>query len=101
MYEIDATFNTNSFKLLLSVIVGINNYRKTFLIAYCYITLESAASFTFIDNQLCDLAFYNCPRQLIIIRDFAKGLGAACTAKAAVDLSLTKIIEEALVCLSD
>ena len=101
MYKTDATFNTNSLKLPLSVIVGINNCGKTFPVAYCYITSESAASFTFIDDQLCDLAFHNCLGQSIIVGDFAKGLGAACTAKAAVNLGLTKIIEEALVCPPD
>jgi len=45
MYKTDATFNTNVLKLLLSVIVGINNTSSTFLAAYCYITLESAALF--------------------------------------------------------
>ena len=48
MYEIDATFNTNHLKLPLSVMVGINNRGKTFPIVYCYITLESAASFKFV-----------------------------------------------------
>jgi hypothetical protein len=97
MYKTDATFNTNSLKLLLSVMVGINNCRKTFLAAYCYITSESAASFTFVTNQLSDLAFHNCPEAAIIVGDFSKGLGAACAAKAAVDLGLTKITEELLV----
>jgi hypothetical protein len=98
MYKTDATFNTNCLKLPLSVVVSINNYRKTFLIAYCYITLESAASFKFVTNQLSDLAFNNCPIAAVIVRDFSKGLRAACVAKAAVDLSLTEIINKALVC---
>jgi hypothetical protein len=62
---------------------------------------ESAASFKFVTNQLSDFAFYDCPKAAIIVGDFAKGLGAACAAKAAVDLSLTKITEEPLVCLLD
>jgi len=45
MYEINTTFNTNILKLLLSVIVGIDNTSSTFLLAYYYITSESAASF--------------------------------------------------------
>ena len=98
MYKTDATFNTNSLKLLLSVIVGIDKCRKTFPAAYCYITLESAASFKFVVDQLSDLAFYDCPKAAVIVGDFAKGLGAACAAKAAVDLSLTEITEEPLVC---
>ena len=97
MYETDATFNTNSLKLPLSVIVSIDNCGKTFPVAYYYIKSESAASFTFIADQLSDLAFHNCPELAIIVGDFAKGLGAAYVAKAAVDLGLTKIIEEALI----
>jgi MULE transposase domain len=101
MYKTDATFNTNSLKLLLSVMVGIDNCKKTFLAAYCYITSESAASFKFATDQLTDLAFYDYPKAAVIVRDFAKGLGAACAAKAAVDLGLTEITEEPLVCLVD
>ena len=98
MYETDATFNTNSLRLPLSVMVGIDNCGKTFPIAYCYITTESAASFKFVAEQLSDLAFSDCPETAVIVRDFSKGLGAACAAKAAVDLGLTDITEEALVC---
>jgi hypothetical protein len=101
MYETDATFNTNSLKLPLSVMVGIDNCGKTFPVAYCYITSESAASFKFVTDQLSDLAFHNCPEAAIIVGDFSKGLGAACAAKAAVDLGLTEITEEPLVCPPD
>jgi hypothetical protein len=99
IYETDATFNTNRLRLPLSVIVGINNYRKTFPIAYCHITSESAASFTFVADQLIDLAFYNFPKAAVIVGDFSKGLGAAVAAKAIVDLRLTAITNEPLVCL--
>jgi hypothetical protein len=98
MYETDATFNTNQLKLPLSVMVGIDNCGKTFPLAYCYITSESAASFKFVAEQLSDLAFNDCPEAAVIVGDFSKGLGAACAAKAAVDLGLTDITEEALVC---
>jgi hypothetical protein len=98
MYETDATFNTNSLKLPLSVLVGIDNCGKTFPIAFCYITSEAAASFRFIADQLTDFAFYDCPEPAVIVGDFSKGLGAACAAKAALDLGLTEITEEALVC---
>jgi hypothetical protein len=101
MYKTDATFNTNSLKLLLSVMVSIDNCRETFPIVYCYITSESAASFKFVVDQISDLAFYNCLEAAVIVGDFAKGLRAACAAKAAVDLSLTEITEELLVCLLD
>jgi TorA maturation chaperone TorD len=78
--------------------IDIDNCGKTFLIAYCYITSESAASFKFVTNQLSDLAFNDCPEAAVIVRDFSKGLGAACAAKAAVDLRLTEIINKALIC---
>jgi hypothetical protein len=101
MYETDATFNTNRLKLPLSVMVGIDNCGRTFPAAYCYITSESAASFKFVADQLSDLAFYDCPEAAVVVGDFSKGLGAAMAAKAAVDLGLTEIIEEPLVCPPD
>jgi hypothetical protein len=87
IYETDATFNTNSLKLPLSVMVGIDNTRATFPIAYCYITSESAASFKWIAEQLTELAFWDCPEPTLIVGDFSKGLGAAVVAKAAADLA--------------
>jgi hypothetical protein len=92
MYETDATFNTNSLKLLLSVIASIDNIRATFPIAYCYITLELAASFKWMAKQLAKLAFYNCPKPNLIIRDFSKGLKATVVAKAAADLAVEHTI---------
>ena len=87
MYETDATFNTNCLRLPLSVMVGIDNTSRTFPMAYCYITSESAASFKWIAEQLTDLAFYDCPEPALIVGDFSKGLGAAVAAKAAADLA--------------
>jgi hypothetical protein len=102
MYKTDATFNTNCLKLPLNVIVGIGNCSKTFPTAYCYIASESAASFKFVADQLSDLAFYNCPKVVVVVvEDFSKGLRAAIAAKAALDLSLTKIVEEPLVYPAD
>jgi hypothetical protein len=87
IYKTDATFNTNSLKLPLSVMVGIDNTRATFPIAYCYITSESAASFKWIAEQLTKLAFWDCPKPTLIVGDFSKGLRAAVVAKAAADLA--------------
>jgi len=89
MYKTNATFNTNCLKMPLSVIVGIDNTSKTFLIAYRYITLESATSFKWVKEQLTDLAFYDCPEAALICRDFSKGLRAAVVAKAACGLDKT------------
>ena len=88
IYETNATFNTNSLKLPLSVMVGIDNTRATFPIAYCYITSESAASFKWIAEQLTKLAFWDCPKPTLIIGDFSKGLGATVVAKAVADLAV-------------
>jgi hypothetical protein len=101
MYKTNATFNTNCLKLPLSVMVGIDNRSKTFLASYCYITSELAASFKFVTDQISDLAFYDCPKATVAVRDFFKGLGAAMAAKAVVDLGLTKITKEPLVCLAN
>ena len=45
IYETDATFNTNKLRLLLLVIVGIDNTGKTFLMAFMYHTTESTKAF--------------------------------------------------------
>jgi hypothetical protein len=96
IYETDTTFNTNCLKLPLSVMIGIDNTGKTFPMAYCYITSESAVSFKWISEQLTDLAFYDCPEAALICGDFSKGLGAAVAAKATSDLAKTPPTDEAL-----
>jgi MULE transposase domain len=45
LYETDATFNTNIRRLLLSVMVGIDNIGHMFPMAFMFITSESAKSF--------------------------------------------------------
>jgi hypothetical protein len=61
LYETNAIFSTNTRRLPLSIIVGINNTRHTFPIAFMFITTESAKSFKFTGECLTDLCFYNCP----------------------------------------
>ena len=61
LYETNATFNTNTRRLPLSIIVGINNTKHTFPIAFIFITTKSAKSFKFIGECLTDLCFYNYP----------------------------------------
>jgi hypothetical protein len=85
MYETDATFNTNKLRLLLSVMVGIDNTGKTFPMAFMYHTTESAKAFKFASEQLTDLAFYDCLEAAVICGDFSKGLGAAVKLKAFQD----------------
>jgi hypothetical protein len=80
LYKTDATFNTNELRLPLSVIVGITNTRKTFPLAYCYITSESAKSFDFVGGELTKYVFYDCLEAAVIYADFTKGLGAAIAA---------------------
>jgi hypothetical protein len=76
--------------------VGIDNTRKTFPIAYCYITSESAASFKWTEEQLTDLAFYNYPKPAAIVGDLSKGLGAAVAAKATADLASIEPTDECM-----
>jgi hypothetical protein len=85
MYETDATFNTNTRRLPLSVMVGIDNTGKTFPMAFMFITSESAKSFVFASQCLTDLCFYDCPEARVICGDFSKGLGAAIAMKAQQD----------------
>lgn len=96
MYKTNATFNTNVLYLLLSVIVGIDNTSSTFLVAYCYITLESAAAFKWISKQLTELCFSRCPKPKLIVGDFSKGLRVAVAAKATADLARVAPTNKAL-----
>jgi hypothetical protein len=85
IYKTDATFNTNKLRLLLSVIVEIDNTGKTFPMAFMYHTTESAKAFKFASEQLTDLAFYNCLKAVVICEDFSKGLNATIKLKAFQD----------------
>ena len=87
IYETNSTFNTNCLHLPLSVIVGIDNTRKPFLIVFCYIISKLATSFKWILEQLIEYIFYNYPKSTIIVEDFSKGLGATVATKAIADLT--------------
>ena len=65
--------------------VGITNTGKTFPLAYCYITSESAKSFDFVLGELTKYVFYDCPEAAVICADFTKGLGASIAARALRD----------------
>jgi hypothetical protein len=60
LYETNAIFSINTRRLPLSVIVGINNTRYTFPMAFIFITTELAKSFKFIGEYLINLCFYDC-----------------------------------------
>ena len=87
IYETDATFNTNTRRLPLAVMVGIDNTGHTFPMAFMFITSESAKSFQFANECLTDLCFYDCPQPNLICGDFSKGLGAAVALQAARELA--------------
>jgi hypothetical protein len=59
LYKTDAIFNTNTRRLLLFIIVGINNTRHTFPMAFMFITTKLAKSFKFTRECLIDLCFYD------------------------------------------
>jgi hypothetical protein len=75
--------------------VGITNTGKTFPLAYCYITSESAKSFDFVGRggELTKYVFYNCLEAAVICANFTKGLGAAIVARS---LHETSVEDEAL-----
>jgi hypothetical protein len=85
IYKTNVTFNTNKLRLLLSVIIRIDNTGKTFLLAFMYYTTKSAKAFKFASDQLIDLAFYNCLKPAVICGDFFKGLGATIKLKVFQD----------------
>jgi hypothetical protein len=59
LYETNAMFSTNTRRLPLSVMVGINNTGHTFSMAFMFITSESAKFFKFAGECLTNLCFYN------------------------------------------
>lgn len=88
IYKTDATFNTNTRRLPLSVIVGIDNTGHTFPMAFMFITSKSLKSFQFTNKCLTELCFYNCPQLTLICGDFSKGLRAAVALKVKQELAL-------------
>jgi hypothetical protein len=94
LYKTDATFNTNTRRLPLSIMVGIDNTGHTFPIAFMFITSESAKSFQFANECLTDLCFYNCLQLSLICGDFSKGLGAAVAKQAAKELAQSRQTDE-------
>jgi hypothetical protein len=74
LIETDATFNTNSLYLPLSVVIGITNTGKIFPLAYTWITSESVEAFQFIQDQLDDVIFHNCHGLKVVLEDHSKGL---------------------------
>lgn len=80
LMQTDATFNTNCLHLPLSVIVGITNTGKTFPLAFAFITSESAEAFEFVNAQLSELVWYDCPPPKVVLGDQSKGLTAAMAA---------------------
>ena len=94
IYETDATFNTNTLRLPLLVMVRIDNIGHTFPMAFMFITSESAKSFTFTSEQLTDLCFYDCQEAAIIYGDFLKGLGASVALRARQEMSNQRALAE-------
>ena len=82
LVQTDATFTTNANELPLSVIVCVTNTLKSFPIAYCFIALESADAFIFMNACMRELFFHDsCRGPLVILGDFAAGLTAAMVAR--------------------
>ena len=86
LYKTNATFSINIRRLPLSIMVGINNTKHIFPMAFIFITTESAKSFKFVEECLINLCFYDYPQPSLICGDFSKGLGAVVIAQVAKDL---------------
>ena len=62
----------------LSVLIKVTNTLRSFSIAYCFVSNESAEAFIFMNSCLQDLFFHDeCPSPTVIIGDFSAGLTAA------------------------
>ena len=72
--QTDATFNTNVLRLPLSVITGATNTGHTFPVGLSFILSESAETFSFIDQQMDLLMWYDCNGPQVVLGDQAKGL---------------------------
>ncbi|KJZ69110.1 hypothetical protein HIM_11500 [Hirsutella minnesotensis 3608] len=57
--------------------VGITNTGKTFPLAFAFIKSESAEAFEFVNAQLAELIWYDCPSPRVVLGDQSKGLAAA------------------------
>ena len=87
MYETDAIFNTNNLKLLLIILVSIDNINWTFLLTFVYIISETAETFIFVKNVFIKLFFYdNTLKSWVLADDFAKEL-----AKTAADKEVKRL----------
>jgi hypothetical protein len=83
--ETDATFNTNTKRLLLQSVIGIDNTGKTFSFLHSFSLNEAARTFEFLMKIWETHFFYDCPGPAVIAGDFSKGLTAAVARKAAQD----------------
>jgi len=72
--QIDSTFNTNTLKLPLTILVGITNTGKTFPLAFSFIPSEDRLSMDFIFLSLTELAWDEFPPPKVIIADQGSGL---------------------------
>ena len=58
----------------LLILVEILNTGKTFSFGLCFITSETTVLFKFMEQQLNDLLFYNCPHPKVICGNFVKSI---------------------------
>jgi hypothetical protein len=83
LLESDDTFNTNSKRLLLQNVIGVDNTGKTFPAMQLLHTKESARLFQLIVKIWQTYYFYDCPGPGVWCADFCAGV-TACVAQEAV-----------------
>ena len=69
--EVNITFNTNTFKLPLTIITGISNMGDSFPVAFSFIPSKSKVYFDFIFKALKELVWKEYLPPKIIVRDQA------------------------------
>ncbi len=75
--------STNNLKMSFSILIDILNIGKTFLFGLCFIKSESLATFTFVEDMLDKLFFYDCLWPEVVCGDFAKSLASAISIREA------------------
>jgi hypothetical protein len=75
--KVNTTFNTNNFRLPLTIMTGINNTGAFFPLAFSFLPSESKVCFDFIFQFLRELVWEEYALPVVVVRDLAQGLAAS------------------------
>ena len=74
MIQVDGTFNTNRIRMPLIDVLGVTNTGHSFLLAFCFVTSESADNWSFVLRCLQTTVFEGLPLPRVVITDQGLGL---------------------------